>query len=90
MIPSNFVFKTKVTADVNTLDNKIDGVEKKNPDVIGLATKSSLTAYLQTAIFNSKITEVENKKKSTDIIAKSAITKTNTIKSGLTDYAKKS
>ena len=26
----NFVLKTKLTADVNTLDNKIDGVEKKN------------------------------------------------------------
>ena len=26
---SNFVLKTKRTADVNTLDNKIDGVEKK-------------------------------------------------------------
>ena len=85
---SNFVLKTKLTADVNTLDNKIDGV-KKIPDVSGLATKSSLTSYLQTATFNSKITEVENKIKSTDIIAKSAITKTNTIKSDLTGYAKK-
>ena len=27
---SNFVLKTKLTADVNALDNKIDGVEK-NP-----------------------------------------------------------
>ena len=26
---SNFVLKTKLNADVNTLDNKIDGVEKK-------------------------------------------------------------
>ena len=26
---SNFVLKTKLTADVNTLGNKIDGVEKK-------------------------------------------------------------
>ena len=26
---SNFILKTKLTADVNTLDNKIDGVEKK-------------------------------------------------------------
>ena len=26
---SNFVLKTKLTADVNTLDNKVDGVEKK-------------------------------------------------------------
>ena len=86
---SNFVLKTKLTSDVNTLENKIHNVDKKIPDVSGLATKSSLTAYLQTATFNSKITEVENKIKSTDIIAKSAITKTNTIKSDLTDYAKK-
>ena len=28
---STFVLKTKLTADVNTLDNKIDGVEKKKP-----------------------------------------------------------
>ena len=71
------------------LENKIDTADKKIPDVNELATKSSLNAYLQTATFNSKITEVENKIKSTDIIAKSAITKTNTIKSDLTNYAKK-
>ena len=86
---SNFVLKTKFTADVNALDDKIDGVEKKIPYVSGLATKSSLTSYLQTATFNSQVTEVENKIKATDIIAKSAITKTNTIKSDLTGYAKK-
>ena len=49
-----------------------------------------MTAYLQTATFNSKVTEVENKIKATDIIAKSAITRTNTfIKSDLTGYVKK-
>ena len=42
-----------------------------------------------TSTFNTKSTELENKTKSTDIIAKSAITKTNTIKSDLTDYARK-
>ena len=51
-----------------------------------MATKTSLTSYLQTATFNSKVTEVENKIKATDIIAKSA----NTIRSDSTDYAKKS
>ena len=86
---SNFVLKTKLTSDVNTLENKIEAVDKKIPDISGLATKSSLTAYLQTATFNSKVTEVENKIKATDIIPKSAITKTNTIKSDLTGYAKK-
>ena len=66
---------TRLTADINTLDNKI-------PDISGLATKSSLTASSDTTTFNSKITEVENKIKATD-------TKTNTIKSDLTGYAKK-
>ena len=86
---NNFVLKTNLTSDFNTLENKIDTVDKKIPDVSGLATKSSLTAYLQTTTFNSKVTEIENKIKSTDIIAKSAITKTNSIKIDLTGYAKK-
>ena len=86
---SNFILKTKLASDVNTLENKIDGVEEKIPDISGLATKTSLTSYLQTATFNSKVTEVENKIKATDIIAKSAITKANTIKSDLTGYSKK-
>ena len=54
---SNFVLKTKLTADVNTLETKIDTVDNKIPDIRGLATKSSLTAYLQTTTFNSKVTE---------------------------------
>ena len=86
---SSFVLKTKLTADVNTLENKIDTVDKKVPDISGLATKSSLTSYLQTSTFNSKVTEVENKIKDVDIIAKSANTKANTIRSDLTGYAKK-
>ena len=86
---SNFVLKTKLTSDVNTLENKIDTVDKKIPDVSGLATKTSLTSYLQTVTFNSKVTEVENKIKATDITAKSANTKANTIRSDLTGYAKK-
>ena len=76
---SNFVAKTKFTADVNALDNKIDGVEKKNPDVSGLATNSSLTTYLQTTTFNSKVTEVENKIKTNDTLGKSVGTKITSI-----------
>ena len=87
---SNFVLKTKLASVVTTLENKIDTVDKTIPDISGLATKTSLTSYLQTATFNSKVTEVENKIKAADIIAKSAITRTNTIKSNLTGYAKKS
>ena len=54
-----------------------------------MATKTSLNNYLQTSTFNSKVTEVENKIKDADIIAKSSVTKANTIKSDLTAYAKK-
>ena len=86
---SNFVLKTKLASDVNTLETKIDTVDKKIPDISGLGTKTSLTSDLQTTTFNSKVTEVENKIKAADIIAKSANTKANTIRSGLTGYAKK-
>ena len=44
---------------------------------------------MQTSTFNSKVTEVESKIKDADIIAKSANTKVNTIRSNLTAYAKK-
>ena len=70
------------------MDDKIDGV-KKIPDISGLATKTSLNSYLQTSTFNSKVTEIESKIKDADIIAKSAVTKANSIKSDLNDYAKK-
>ena len=86
---TSFVTRTKFSADTNTLDDKIDGVEKKQPDISGLATKTSLNSYLQTSTFNSKVTEVESKIKAADIIAKSANTKANTIRSDLTAYAKK-
>ena len=54
-----------------------------------MATKTSLNAYLKTSTFNSKVTEVENKIKATDIIAKSVNTKAYTIRSYLTAYAKR-
>ena len=81
----------------NALDDKIDKVDKKIPDISGLATKTSLTAYLQTTSFNSKITEVENKITTYDAFTKFAGTKINNIetdldgfkKSDLTGYAKK-
>ena len=85
---NSFVLKTKLASDV-TSENKIDTVGKKIPDISGLATKISLNAYLQISTFNSKVTEVENKIKAADIIAKSANTKANTIRSDLTGYAKK-
>ena len=86
---NSFVPKTKLAYDITTLENNIDTVDRKIPDISGLATKTSLNAYLQTSTFNSKVTEVENKIKDADIIAKSANTKANTIRSDLTGYAKK-
>ena len=109
-----YVTRTKFSTDTNSLGDKIDKVDKKIPDVSGLATKSSvtiliknlddridklkindyakktsLTNYMLTSTFNSKFTELENKIKDANIIAKSAVTKANIIKSNLNDYAKK-
>ena len=39
----DYVKKTKFSVDSNALDDKIDKVDKKIPDVSGLATKSSVT-----------------------------------------------
>ena len=41
-----FVSRTKFTTDTNALDDKIDKVEKKIPDIRGLATKSSVTRLI--------------------------------------------
>ena len=49
---SNFVTRTKFSTDTNALDDKIDKVDKKIPNISGLATKTSLTVYLQTTTFN--------------------------------------
>ena len=86
---NSFVTRTKFSADTNALDDKIDGVGKKIPDISGLATKTSLNDYLKTSTFNSKVTEVESKIKDADIIAKSAVTRANIIRSKLTSYARK-
>ena len=100
----NYVSKTKFSTDTNSLDDKIDKVEKKIPDVSRLATTRNVTTlvnnlnnkidnlknnYMLTSTFNTKSTELESKIKDADIIAKSAVTKANSIKSDLNDYAKK-
>ena len=38
---NSFVLKTKLASDVTTLENKIDTVDKKVPNISGLATKTS-------------------------------------------------
>ena len=110
----NYVTRTKFSTDTTALDDKIDKVDKKIPNVSNLATKSSatilvrdlddkidklkihdyakktsLTNYVLTSDFNSKSTELEKKIKDADIIAKSEVTKANSVKSNLNDYAKK-
>ena len=109
-----YVTRTKSSTDTNALDDKIDNVEKKIPDISNIETKrnvttsvnnlnnridnlkindyakkTSLTNYMLTSNFNTKSTELESKIKDADIIAKSAVTKANSIKSDLNDYAKK-
>ena len=43
---SGFVARIKFTTDTNALDDKIEKVEKKIPDISGLATKSSVTRLI--------------------------------------------
>ena len=43
----NYVTRTKFSTDTNSLDDKIDKVDKKIPDVSGLATKSSVTTLIK-------------------------------------------
>ena len=110
----DYVKKTKFSGDINSLDDKIDKVEKKIPDKSSLETKRnvtmlvknlnnriddlkikkyakkiSLSGYILISTFNTKPSELENKIKDADIIAKSAVTKANSIKTNLNDYAKK-
>ena len=43
----NYVTRTKFSTDTNALDDKIDKIDKKIPDVSGLATKSSVTILVR-------------------------------------------
>ena len=43
----NYVTRTKFSTDTNSLDDKIDKVDKKIPDVSALATKSSVTILIR-------------------------------------------
>ena len=48
---SGFVTRTKFMTDTNDLDDKIDEVEKKIPDISGLATKSSVTRLITEQVY---------------------------------------
>ena len=98
-VENDLVKKTDYNTKVTSIETQIAGLTKNMVDNLADIAKLkatdtnsfvlNLTSYLQTATFNSEVTEVENKIKATDIIAKSANTKTNTIRSDLTGYAKK-
>ena len=81
---SGLATKSSVTILVRDLDDRIDKLK-----INDYAKKASLANYMLTSTFNTKSTELENKIKDADIIAKSAVTKANAIKSDLNDYAKK-
>ena len=99
-----YVTRIKFNTDTNALNDKIDKVEKKIPDISSLETKRNVTTlvnnlnnridnlnikeyakkttlsnYMLTSDFNAKSTELESKIKDADIIAKSAVTKANSI-----------
>ena len=82
---SNLATKSSVTILIRDLNDRIDKIKIKD-----YAKKTSLSSYMLTSTFNTKSIELENKIKDADIIAKSAVTKANAIKSDLTDYANKS
>ena len=104
----DYVKKTKFSGDINSLDDKIDKVEEKIPDVSSLETKRNVTTlvknldnridglkikeyakktilsnYMLTSDFNTKSLKILNTK------IKDAVTKANTAKSDLHDYAQK-
>ena len=104
----DYVKKTKFSGDINSLDDKIDKVEEKIPDVSSLETKRNVTTlvknldnridglkikeyakktilsnYMLTSDFNAKSLKILNTK------IKDAVTKANTAKSDLHDYAQK-
>ena len=43
----NYVTRTKFSTDTNAFDGKIDKIDKKIPDVSGLASKSSVTILVR-------------------------------------------
>ena len=54
----SYVTRTKFSTDTNSLDDKIDKVEKKIPDVSGLATTRNATTLVNN--LNNKIDNLKN------------------------------
>ena len=78
VVKNDVVKKTDYSTKVTSIEAQIAGLTKNTVDNL---------ADIRKLLLNS--TEVENKIKSADIIAKSANTKVNTIRSDLNGYAKK-
>ena len=53
-----YVTRTKFSTDTNFLDDKIDKIEKKIPDISGLATRSNVTTLVNN--LNNKIDNLKN------------------------------
>ena len=69
----NYVTRTKFSTDSYSLDDKIDKVDKKIPDVSGLATKSSVTILIKNLddrIDNLKINDYAKKPSLTNYMYK--------------------
>ena len=56
---TKYVSKIQFEKDIKDLDDSINQIGKKIPDVSNLATKSSIASLLITTTFNSKITNVK-------------------------------
>ena len=85
----NYVTRTKFSTDTNSLDDKIDKVEKKIPDISGLATKSSVTTLvnnLNNKIDNLKINDYAKKNSLTNYMLTSTFnTKTTELENKIKD-----
>ena len=80
---SKFVSRTKFTTDTNSLDDKIDKVEKKIPDISGLATKSSVTRLItEQEDYTDKV-----KKKISDISSLASKTELTAVENKIPDVS---
>ena len=81
---SSFASKINLAA----LKAEVDKIEKKIPDISRLATKTSLTAYLQITAFNLKVTELEKKISTNDALTRVVGAKINNIETDLDCFKK--
>ena len=91
-VKNDVVKKTDYNAKVTSIEGQIAGITKNTIDNLSNVTKlkavDTSNFVLKTKLA-CDVTTLENKIKAADIIAKSANTKPNTIRSDLTSYATK-